>query len=640
MPADTTEQPRETLPTLSGALVFRAKSTVFQLRRHAQDLLSHHHARHPRGNSLAVKNIIAESKTTLWAQGDAAGERILQVGKVHNLRIAVRRLDGVEVPAGAIFSFWKHVGRVSRRKGYARGREVREGCLIPNIGGGLCQLSNALYDAALKADFEIVERHAHSRIVPGSLAEIGRDATVFWNYVDLRWRSARSFRIEAILSRVELIVRFRAADDDDVVVPLAQTPHDLNTPRPALKQRVEPQHATTRATLHTIRTSATAATMTNTPATLAPATTNTQASGDCFTCGVHECFRHAEKELEKLAASDASFGRAAFLVDEFWPEFDEYMRAERNADDLLCLPLDGQKLGKANYAWDTSGFGEVREQRLATAWRSLSARRLAAQGAARQRTLLRHAEKLADAYARTLAYDVTHVTVMQSLLPFLWLGGHLGGRSFDVLMNSLPLERLQENLDAAAALHPESSTLADFRADERLVNAEREVLAEARRIITPHAHIASLYGARAVRLDWQLPRVSVAPASKHSGTRVVFPASTVGRKGAYEVREAARRLGFTLVITGALQTEKENFWDGVSVERCTGEDWLDDACVVVLPAFVEHKPRRLLEALARGVHVIATEACGLGERDGVTTIAAGDMQALCAQIEKSMAGAH
>ncbi len=126
------------------------------------------------------------------------------------MRLAVKKLDGVEVPANQTFSFWKHIGQANRLKGFVKGRELREGCIIPNIGGGLCQLSNALYDAALQADFEIVERFAHTQIVPGSLAETGRDATVFWNYVDLRFRSQTGFSIEADLGTEHLNIKFRS----------------------------------------------------------------------------------------------------------------------------------------------------------------------------------------------------------------------------------------------------------------------------------------------------------------------------------------------------------------------------------------------------------------------------------------------
>ncbi|MBC7930295.1 MAG: VanW family protein, partial [Rubrivivax sp.] len=482
--------------------------------------------------------------------------------------------------------------RASRGRGYGRGRELREGCVIPSVGGGLCQLSNALYDAALQAGFEIVERHSHTRIVPGSQAEAGRDATVFWNYVDLRWRSPHPFRIEASMSRDQLIVRFRG-DGSARAKPRAASVHQIHAASAPASQ------------------------------THAGATT----TGDCFSCGVLDCFRQAAPDETLVRA-----GRAAFLVDEFWPEFDEYVRAERAGHDLLCLPLDGKRFGKANYAWDTGGFGEVRERRAATALRSLASRRLAAQGASRQKALLRHAERVADAYAASLAFDVTHVTVMQHLLPFLWRAGHLGGRSFDVLMNGLPLGRMHETLDAAAALHPESATLADFRADEHLVRDESEALANARRIVTPHAHIASLFADRAVLLDWRLPSVERASGR---GKRVVFPGPTVGRKGAYELREAARRMGLSLVVAGS-QAEGADFWDGFCIERRGWDDCLRDAGAIVLPAFVEHKPRRLLEALARGVPVVASTACGLGEMRGVLPVEAGDVDGLCAAIEKAL----
>jgi hypothetical protein len=72
-------------------------------------------------------------------------------------------------------------------------------------------------------------------------------------------------------------------------------------------------------------------------------------------------------------------------------------------------------------------------------------------------------------------------------LPALWVGGHLGGRTYDVLMTGFPMRTLQATLDRAAALHPESPTLADFRAAEDLVDAEERALAGARAIVTPHA---------------------------------------------------------------------------------------------------------------------------------------------------------
>jgi glycosyltransferase involved in cell wall biosynthesis len=83
--------------------------------------------------------------------------------------------------------------------------------------------------------------------------------------------------------------------------------------------------------------------------------------------------------------------------------------------------------------------------------------------------------------------------------------------------------------------------------------------------------------------------------------------------------------------------EGNNFWDGLQVKPMLGEaDWLRNATVVVLPAFVEHQPRRLLEAVARGVPVIASKACGLGQLGVVAEVESGDIESLRYEIERAL----
>jgi glycosyltransferase involved in cell wall biosynthesis len=579
---------RKPAPGIRATLLFRGKVLVLQARRAARESKRSGVKRHDTGSTLIDKPVIAQSRTPVWTPHEAA-ENALVAGKIQNLRLAIRRLNGVEVPAHAVFSFWKQVGRTNRLKGYVAGRELREGCLIPSIGGGLCQLSNALYDAALQAGFEIVERHAHSQVIPGSLAETGRDATVFWNYVDLRFRSHHAFRIEAELTVDKLVVRFRG--------------------EPVCKRNSVPALPPQR--------------LVSEPATKLE---------DCLTCDQPNCFRQA-----KSHASGREFGRAAYLVDEYWPEFDRYLGITRRRADLLCIPFDGKRFRKPNYDWTTAGFGEVKTSPLLTLSRARESRKLASQGANRQRALLAAHEQLAKRYSALLPYDVAHVVLTQSLLPFFWRRGDLGGRTFDVLMTGLPLAILHDRLDAAFRLHPESRTLADFRADASLVAAESEALRHAHKIVTPHTEIAALYPEKSVLVDWAIPPArarinNTGPA----GVRLVFPATTVGRKGVYELRDAICGLNVQLVILGPV-LEAPDFWDGLRVTRLTaGEDWLAGATAVVLPAFVEHKPRRLLEAAANGVPVIASTACGLGGVSGVTTVRAGDVDSLRSAIESVM----
>jgi hypothetical protein len=573
------------LPTRLGALVYGVKVRVHQLVRAARDRLGPGVHIATTGTALSTAPLLAERRSRLWTAEDPL-EFPLEDGKVENLRVAARRLDGLELPAGATFSFWAQVGRPGAAQGFVPGREIREGCIVPAIAGGICQLSNALYEVALLAGLEIVERHPHSRIVPGSQAALGRDATVFWNYIDLRLRSDRALRLEVSLSADELIVRLRGGSPRRRHLPVFQA-----SQQPTLDH-------------------------------------------DCHTCGEQECFRHEEPPVGRSTRD-----RRAFLVDELWPEFDRHLLARRRPGDLLLLPLDGRRLRRPRYAWSTAGL-ELRQHPRAALLRALHSRRLADQGAERQRALLAGDDRLAEAMARSLPIDLHRLVIAQNLLPALWRRGALGGRRFEVLLTRLPLADLHARLDRAAEGQRGSPTLRDFRAEPWRVAAEQAALAAAERLITPHAGLAALFPGRCERLPWVLPEPAAQPAAQphHRRPLLAFPASTVGRKGAWELREALRLLGreVSLWVAGR-PLEGPDFWRGLHVSEGTACPARPD--LFVLPAHVEHQPRALLAALARGIPVIASSACGLGELPGVVTVPPGDPQALRAAISSVLAAA-
>ncbi len=570
-------------PSRFQQLTFRTKATLLQLQRGLCDRWVNPTQKHPQTSVLGDQPILAASKTPLRNPQDTLEDRLI-AGKIQNLRVALQQINGIEIPKDGVFSFWKQIGPPTGPRGYAIGREIRQGCLIPSVGGGLCQLSNALYSLALDAGVEILERHAHTQIVPGSLAEMGRDATVFWNYVDLRFKTSTPLRIEAFLTATDLVVQFRG--------------HKIDAPTQANSTEQLP-----RAVLE-----------------------NTH---QCDTCNVLDCFRHIPTER-----SQQSWERTAYLVDEYWPEFDRYLQTHRQPNDFLALPLNGKQWQKANYAWTTAGFGQVRSATAMTMGRSLTSRRLATQGRVRQQKLQQSDQQLAQYFGQQLTYDMTHIVVMQNLLPFLWQQGYLGGRTFDVLMTRLPLSRLQTRLDQAHYKHPSSPTLGDFRTDPVLVAAEDQALRAAQRLITPHTDLAKLFPAKTTLLDWTLPHRQPQPVS---GKNILFPASTLGRKGAYELREAAKTLNLSLQVLGA-DLEGETFWEGLNVVRSPLNAFAGVG-LVVLPAYVEHKPRVLLKTIAQGIPVIASAACGLENMSGVITIPTGDQQALiqamCQVLEMS-----
>ncbi len=79
------------------------------------------------------------------------------------------------------------MGNTSAERGYQEAAVIRNGEVAQGDGGGVCQVSTALYIAAVKADMEIVERHPHS--VPSDYAPIGLDATIVYGSFDLRLKN-------------------------------------------------------------------------------------------------------------------------------------------------------------------------------------------------------------------------------------------------------------------------------------------------------------------------------------------------------------------------------------------------------------------------------------------------------------------
>jgi len=161
------------------------------------------------GAPPAGSSLLARDEHPLFSATDPR-ERELELGKVQNLRVAAAAVNGILLEPGEIFSFWSAAGRPSRRRGYVLGRELRQGCMIPSVGGGICQLTNALSRVAHRCGLEIVERHSHTVHPPGFFIDDTTDATVFWNYIDLRFRSTSRIRIGAELTETTLMVRLDA----------------------------------------------------------------------------------------------------------------------------------------------------------------------------------------------------------------------------------------------------------------------------------------------------------------------------------------------------------------------------------------------------------------------------------------------
>lgn len=127
--------------------------------------------------------------------------------QLHNIRRAARSLDGITLQPEEVLSFNQTVGDCTSERGYVRAPAIVGGAKGDEVGGGVCQVSSTLYNAALLAGLEIVERHPHS--YPVASVPPGRDATVVFGGPDLRVRNSlnKPVRIVANVSPTRFTIR-------------------------------------------------------------------------------------------------------------------------------------------------------------------------------------------------------------------------------------------------------------------------------------------------------------------------------------------------------------------------------------------------------------------------------------------------
>jgi vancomycin resistance protein YoaR len=113
--------------------------------------------------------------------------RTWQQNRTHNLKLAVGNLSRAVVMPGASLSLNERIGPRLSERGYRAAPIFINGEIEPSTGGGVCQVATTVYNAALLAGLDILERHHHSR--PVNYAPSGRDATVYWGVYDLRIRN-------------------------------------------------------------------------------------------------------------------------------------------------------------------------------------------------------------------------------------------------------------------------------------------------------------------------------------------------------------------------------------------------------------------------------------------------------------------
>ncbi len=127
---------------------------------------------------------------TLRATAQTAISRSSPANRNMNIEVSLGRANGMILKPGEVFSFNKVAGQRTIKNGYFEAEEIAYDNYVTGVGGGVCQSSTTLYQAALLAGLEITSRRIHS--MPVNYTDPGLDATVYWSggrEIDFKFRN-------------------------------------------------------------------------------------------------------------------------------------------------------------------------------------------------------------------------------------------------------------------------------------------------------------------------------------------------------------------------------------------------------------------------------------------------------------------
>jgi len=121
-------------------------------------------------------------------------------GRCANIALAAAKIDGYVVNPGARFSYNKVVGPRTEAAGFKMAHVYVGTKVVDGIGGGICQVSSALYNAVVLADLKTVSRTNHS--IPVNYVPLGRDATVSYGSIDYVFENNKPYPV-SIKAKIE-----------------------------------------------------------------------------------------------------------------------------------------------------------------------------------------------------------------------------------------------------------------------------------------------------------------------------------------------------------------------------------------------------------------------------------------------------
>lgn len=104
-----------------------------------------------------------------------------------NIYLAESKINNTIIPPNSTFEFYKYVGEPSFARGFMSAPTYVHGKVVEGIGGGMCQVSTTLYNAALLANLKIIKRFNHA--LPVHYIPLGLDAAVAYGVNTLEFKN-------------------------------------------------------------------------------------------------------------------------------------------------------------------------------------------------------------------------------------------------------------------------------------------------------------------------------------------------------------------------------------------------------------------------------------------------------------------
>ncbi|OQB13831.1 MAG: Vancomycin B-type resistance protein VanW [Firmicutes bacterium ADurb.Bin193] len=114
--------------------------------------------------------------------------------RLKNIDLSIEKINAKTINPGEIFSFNDTVGPRTPKNGFEKALIIIKKDKVLGYGGGVCQVSTTIYNAALGAGLEIVERHQHENEV--GYVKLGDDATVSYGTLDLKIKNNKTYPIK------------------------------------------------------------------------------------------------------------------------------------------------------------------------------------------------------------------------------------------------------------------------------------------------------------------------------------------------------------------------------------------------------------------------------------------------------------